>query len=819
MNRIEWIFSLIDRVSGPARKIQHSLQGVERSLQMAGRASSGLMSIRDHAAVASASLANLERSVTGLRRLLVGGLITGSVGIAAKSIVDQVGFIEQQRIALSTMLKSPIKGEATLEWAIKFADITPFDTTEVLQSTRLALAMGFTTSQIEKLLTTLGDTAAGTGSRLDDLVMIFGQMRAAARLDTQDLNQLAERGIGAWEYLAKGLGKSTAEIRKMVEQGQIDSATGMRILIQGMQRDFAGLMETQSRSIFGLVSTLRSRMQTIAFRLDRGKALEPFRKLLSNLVELTDFSKPPGSVIGERLEAGLAGLFKAAFGPLASATEPKAAAAAIEAFLNRATAAVERARAVWPRARAAIGEFIAGVQAGFGILEGVWAVIQPGIALLGRLIGRFGAVSSTMSGAEGGTLRLLGALAALAAVWRVLNIVTLGGAGATLRWAMVAGGAALRAVVSLTQALARLNFAPVWAGIRAFGVLGLAAMRTSGLMLIAGMRMAVAWLVGLGPIGWIIGAITAVGAALVALYNRSEWFRNAVNALWNAISQGAANAWAGLVSAWSGARSWFAGLIDRIRQFGSDLLGWFKSLPDRLVAGVRAMGSAFLDALRNIIRQIPGGDLLLRGLEMAGSVVRGAAEFGQRVGSAVVNAGKQALGVRSPSREFAYLGRMSAIGLVAGLVSLSPMVEAAGARLASSAIPPVTATIRHPSPRQLGAVSAPISAVQSVVLNQSPIIVNQPPAVPAVPPVIVNQPPVIPDIPIVKATPTPVALGQPPVVQAPAPSRLGAVSITIGDIIVQANSTDPRAVADQVRAVVAEAVLEALEKAAMEEGA
>jgi hypothetical protein len=87
-----------------------------------------------------------------------------------------------------------------------------------------------------------------------------------------------------------------------------------------------------------------------------------------------------------------------------------------------------------------------------------------------------------------------------------------------------------------------------------------------------GLRMAAAWLVGLGPIGWVILAIAAVGTALAVLWKKSETFRNIVIAVWTAIKNGAIKAWDEvakfftgkvdvIVNAWGKVKSLFSGLL------------------------------------------------------------------------------------------------------------------------------------------------------------------------------------------------------------------------------------------------------------------
>jgi hypothetical protein len=69
--------------------------------------------------------------------------------------------------------------------------------------------------------------------------------------------QLTEAGIPAWEFLAKAMGKSTAEVMKMSEKGLIPADKAIQAIIDGMNKKFPNMMAKQSRSLLGLLSTIK----------------------------------------------------------------------------------------------------------------------------------------------------------------------------------------------------------------------------------------------------------------------------------------------------------------------------------------------------------------------------------------------------------------------------------------------------------------------------------------------------------------------------------------------------------------------------------
>lgn len=74
-------------------------------------------------------------------------------------------------------------------------------------------------------------------------------------------------------------------------------------------------------------------------------------------------------------------------------------------------------------------------------------------------------------------------------------------------------------------------------------------------------RMGVAWLIGLGPIFWIIAAIAALVGGFIWLWTTCDWFRNFWIGLWNGIVAIAQWAWYTIMLPIFAAMSWFVGIV------------------------------------------------------------------------------------------------------------------------------------------------------------------------------------------------------------------------------------------------------------------
>lgn len=200
-------------------------------------------------------------------------MVGGVAAAGAKMGFEFNAIKEESLIAFETMLGSAVKAKAFMSELTSFAAKTPFELPGLLQNTKQLLAFGFEAHKIIPMLTNIGDAAAGLGGRgetLEYIIRAIGQIQSKGKVSAQEMNQMAEQGIPAWEILAKHLGVTIPEAMKMGEAGMISAATAVPVLLEGMNQKFGGLMDKQSKSMRGMLSTMKDNM-----RISMGEIFEP----------------------------------------------------------------------------------------------------------------------------------------------------------------------------------------------------------------------------------------------------------------------------------------------------------------------------------------------------------------------------------------------------------------------------------------------------------------------------------------------------------------------------------------------------------------
>lgn len=266
------------------REGRRGLREIERQLAQEVRANRQAQQEIARAAAASqqrrsAFMAGAVGGVTAL----IGVSAISEIRNAASAWLDYASKLESTRIAFATMMGSAQLAEQHLKELQQFALTTPFQFGDLIDASQRMQALGFNASQVIPILTDVGNAVAAAGGgaeRLDRVVLALSQMQSKGKVATQELNQLAESGISGWKILEAQLGKSRAELVKMVEAGQISSKVFLDAFQKFSQQNFGGLMEAQSKTFSGAMSNIKDALlQTSA------TAFAPLYARLSQLAQ------------------------------------------------------------------------------------------------------------------------------------------------------------------------------------------------------------------------------------------------------------------------------------------------------------------------------------------------------------------------------------------------------------------------------------------------------------------------------------------------------------------------------------------------------
>lgn len=216
---------------------------------------------------------NALGSLGGSLGSLKGLTVAAAAGFAAMKLKDYGQYalqtaasFEQLAISFRVMTGSAQTGQELTDAIIKLGAETPMTAQQLSKTAQLLLSFGESAENIIPDLKLLGDITGGEVNRFNMLALAFAQVGANGKLMGQDLLQMVNAGFNPLQIMSQTTGKSMGELRKEMEEGRISFqmvAQAMRDAASEGGRYF-GLMEQQSQSLNGLLSTMGDVWEQVA---------------------------------------------------------------------------------------------------------------------------------------------------------------------------------------------------------------------------------------------------------------------------------------------------------------------------------------------------------------------------------------------------------------------------------------------------------------------------------------------------------------------------------------------------------------------------
>lgn len=227
---------------------------------------------------------------------MVAGVI-GLTGFAAAGAqaISLASDLEKTSIAFEVMLGSADKSKKMLEEIRLYAAATPFEQAPLRQSAQMLMNYGIAAESIMPTLKMLGEVSAGDQNKLNGLAYAFAQMTARGKVMGDDLRQMINWGFNPLQEMSRTSGKSMAELTDQMHKGGI-TVNMLNAAFKSASSEggrFFGMMDKQSKTLFGLFSTLKDEISQfltivgtdIIEKLDIKGAVQGLIKLFQMLTE------------------------------------------------------------------------------------------------------------------------------------------------------------------------------------------------------------------------------------------------------------------------------------------------------------------------------------------------------------------------------------------------------------------------------------------------------------------------------------------------------------------------------------------------------
>jgi tape measure domain-containing protein len=505
--------SLVPSFRGGVRAIQREAAGM-------GSAVTDQMADEIESSSRSGRLSSAFSAIGSAAKLAAVGF--GAVAVGAGAWGFQVAAqAEQAEMAFTTLLGSADKAKSYLQDLQNFAAKTPFEFPELRDAASRFIAVGVAADRVVPIMSTLGDATALMGTGSDGIrraTTALTQMSQKGKVSAEDMMQLTEAGIPAWDALAAVLGTDVKGAMDQVSKGTVTAESLFTALEQkagpALQR-VAGGMEKQAETFSGMWSTLTD---TVGQGL--GVAMRPILEMVTNFMpQITKAAEWLVELFGTVMTGAINGAISA-FGWLKDAWKELSDGFRFEdnpggvlgTIGDTARTVWETVSDVWPKVRDTVLDVIGAIASW---VADVWPPVKDG------LLGAFQSVKEWVTRnwppLKDAVLKVLGAIVD----W------------VKTHWSQIKDtlGDVFRAFRDAVTYI--VDNKPILIGVlTAIGIhFGLMAVQATA----AGLAAAAAWIAAAAiPIA--IGvAIAALVAGLITMYQQVDWFRTAVDAVVDAV--------------------------------------------------------------------------------------------------------------------------------------------------------------------------------------------------------------------------------------------------------------------------------------------
>ena len=261
---VDVVLSAIDKITAPIAAIQRR---IERLTAPLGRVSRAIGDLGN-----AAGIGRLTSAIGGVGRALgsvtqaaaqatmhltaMAGVSLAGIGAGLYGVLRTGGEFERYEIMLTGLMGTPEKAKAAMDWAEKFAQTTNLGVDQAVQSYIRLKNVGIDpTLGALQALTDYNAKVGGSYYELEGVMLAVTQMWGKQKISAEEMNQLIERRVPAWQLLAKATGKTVQELMKLSEKGKL-GGDYIRALVTQMGKESKGASEAIGKSWDGILDRI-----------------------------------------------------------------------------------------------------------------------------------------------------------------------------------------------------------------------------------------------------------------------------------------------------------------------------------------------------------------------------------------------------------------------------------------------------------------------------------------------------------------------------------------------------------------------------------
>lgn len=254
-------------------KISADASGFKSEVSSASSAFEALTSMIGNVGSVFSSFGGLATTLGGALAPVTGGLT--ALGVAAgKTTVDFMKVYQASMTTFKQFYGSEDAARGLYNSLYEVASASTFSQESFLNAAQRLAAYGTSAENVTRYMQVAADAVSafgGSSQDLEQMAGVFGKVQREGRLTGESLAQFADAGVDAAGLLAKQMGVTSDEIRKMASDGALPAAEALDALstaLEDSSNGFAGMAaQIKGGSITGALDSMNSAWRTFSLNL------------------------------------------------------------------------------------------------------------------------------------------------------------------------------------------------------------------------------------------------------------------------------------------------------------------------------------------------------------------------------------------------------------------------------------------------------------------------------------------------------------------------------------------------------------------------
>ncbi|WIB69804.1 tape measure protein [Curtobacterium sp. MCBD17_026] len=287
--------SIVPQAKGAGRSIEREINPQALGTSVGSKMSGGFL--KSVGKMATRSTAIIGGGITA-----IGATIAT---VAAKKGLDRLLDIDAATAKLKGLKMSTQNISTVMDSALKSVRGTAFGLGDAAGVASSAVAAGIKPGRdLTKYLSLTADAATIAGTSLDEMGSIINKTTTSGKVYTDNLNQLADRGIPIFQWLQEEYGVSAEKLSDMVQKGQVDSATFRKVI----EKNIGGAALQSGDSVAGAYANMGAALGRLGAMFEKG-AVATAPRLFSAIGAAIDRAQvalePYAETFSTKLAAGM----------------------------------------------------------------------------------------------------------------------------------------------------------------------------------------------------------------------------------------------------------------------------------------------------------------------------------------------------------------------------------------------------------------------------------------------------------------------------------------------------------------------------------